>query len=349
MNTPEPTKNHTTTEEIIKKLPKLEQHIHIVGSTKPETLLGIIEDNGVEMPFKNLDDVKKFFQYGDFPHFLNVYSTVNDCITEPKYYERITYEMLESEAACNVKHVEAIFSANDHVRRGLDYGEMLDAINKGIRRAKRKWGITCTIRIDLVRNYGPEVGAKELGWIKKKGDNIVAVDLGGSENGFPPEPYEKVYKKASDLGLRLVAHAGEDAGPESIWGAIKTLNVERIGHGVTVVKDPTLLKEIKSRGITIEACPTSNLRIGAVKSVKEHPIRGFIKQGIRVSVNSDDPPMFNTDMNNEYLQLHRELGFTVDELMRISLDSVETSFLPEKRKNELRETFLREYRELKRS
>jgi len=335
------------TEDIIKKLPKVEQHIHIVGSTKPETLLSIIEDNGVEMPFKNLEEVQKFFQYGDFAHFLTVYSTVNDCITDPKYYERITYEMLESEAACNVKHVEAIFSANDHVRRGLDYGEMLDAINKGIRRAKRKWRITCTIRVDLVRNYGPEVGAKELGWIKKRGDNIVAVDLGGSENGYPPEPYEKVYKKASDLGLHLVAHAGEDAGPESIWGAIKTLNVERIGHGTSAIKDPQLIKELKTRGIAIEACPTSNLRIGAIKTIKEHPIRHFIKQGINVSVNSDAPPMFNTDINNEYLQLHKEQGFSVDELMRISLDSIETSFLARKKKDELRETFLKEYRELK--
>ncbi len=334
-------------EEKIRKLPKLEQHIHIVGSTKPETLLSIIDDNGVEMPFKNLDDVKKFFVYGDFNHFLTVYSTVNDCITEPKYYERITYEMLESEVACNVKHVEAIFSANDHVRRGLDYGEMLDAINKGISRAKRKWGITCSIRVDLVRNYGPDVAVKELGWIKKKGDNVVAIDLGGSENGFPPEPYEKIYRKARELGLHLVAHAGEDAGPESIWGAIKTLNVERIGHGVAAIRDPNLIKELRQRRITIEACPTSNLRIGAVKSIKEHPIRSFINSCIPVTLNSDDPPMFNTDINNEYLQLHKEQGFTLDELMRISIDAVETSFLPDKKKVELRVDFLEEYRNLK--
>ena len=334
------------TEEIIKRLPKLEQHIHIVGSTKPETLLAIIEDNGVKMPFKNIDEAKSFFQYSDLPHFISVYSTVNDCITDEKYYERITYEMLESDAACNVKHVEAIFSANDHVRRGLDYGEILDAINRGIRRAKRKFGITCTIRVDLVRNYGPEVALTELDWIRGKGDNIVAVDLGGSENGFPPEPYEKAYKKASDLGLHLVAHAGEAAGPESVWGAVKTLGVERIGHGVTAATDPALLKEIRNRGIAIETCPLSNLRTGAIKSIKDHPIRSFIKQGINVSVNSDDPPMFNTDINNEYLQLHNELGFSVDELMRISLDSIETSFLPNKKKEELREKFLKEYREL---
>lgn len=334
------------TEEIIKRLPKLEQHIHIVGSIKPETLLGIMEDNGVEMPFKTLEEIRNFFQYSDFSHFISVYSTVNDCITDAKYYERITYEMLESEAACNVKHVEAIFSANDHVRRGIDYGEMLDAINKGIRRAKRKFVIGCTIRVDLVRNYGPEVAVKELDWIRKKGDNIVAVDLGGSEEGFPPEPYEKVYRKARDLGLHLVAHAGETSGPESVWGAVKTLGVERIGHGVTAATDLALLREIKTRGIAIETCPISNLRTGAIRSVKDHPIRNFIKQGISVSINSDDPSMFNTDINNDYLLLHRELGFTVDELMRISLDSIETSFLPTKKKEELREGFLKEYREL---
>ncbi len=334
------------TEELIRRLPKLEQHVHIVGSTKPETLLHIIEDSGAETKLKNLDDIKGFFQYSDFPHFISVYSTVNDCIIDEKYYEQITYEMLESDAACNVKHVEAIFSANDHVRRGLDYGKMLDAINRGIRRAKRKWGITCTIRVDLVRNYGPESALKQLGWLRKKGDNIVAVDIGGSENGFPPEPYEKVYKKAKDLGLHLVAHAGEAAGPESVWGAVKTLGVERIGHGVTAASDPELIKELRTRGIGIETCPVSNLRTGAIKVVKEHPIRTFIRNGIKVSVNSDDPPMFNTEMNNEYLQLHRELGFSVDELMRISLDSIETSFLPVKKKEELRGKFLEEYRAL---
>ncbi|MGD0803657.1 MAG: adenosine deaminase [Candidatus Bathyarchaeia archaeon] len=332
--------------ETIKRLPKIEQHVHIVGSTKPETLLSIIEDSGAKTPFNSLEDIRQFFQYRDFPHFISVYSTVNDCITDEKYYERITFEMLESDVSSNVKHVEAIFSPNDHVRRGLDYGKMLDAVNKGIRRAKKKFGITCTIRVDLVRNYGPETAMKELDWIRKKGDNIVAIDIGGSEDGFPPEPYDLVYKKAKDLGLHLVAHAGEAAGPESVWGAVKTLDVERIGHATTAVKDLSLLREIRKRGITIETCPVSNLRTGAIKTIKEHPIRSFIRHGIRVSVNSDDPPMFNTDMNNEYLQLHSELGFSVDELMRIGLDSVETSFLPAKKKGELREEFLKEYREL---
>lgn len=334
------------TEARIKALPKLEQHVHIVGSTKPETLLSIIEDSGINTSFKSLEDIRRFFQYRDFSHFISVYSTVNDCIIDEKYYERITYEMLQSDALCNVKHVEAIFSPNDHVRRGLDYFKMLNAINRGVRKAKRNLGISCTIRVDLVRNYGPQVGMKVLDWIEEKSDNIVAVDIGGSENGFPPEPYANVYKRAKEMGLHLVAHAGEAAGPRSIWGAIETLGVERIGHGVAAAEEPKLLEALRTRGVAIETCPISNLRTAAIKKFQDHPIKRFIENGIKVSVNSDDPPMFGTDMNNEYLQLYKEQNFKLVELFRISLDSVETSFLPEKRKEEFRREFLREYERL---
>ncbi len=337
------------TEEIVKALPKLEQHIHIVGSVQPETLLWLIEDSGVESGLETLEDVERFFQYSDFAHFIRVYGAVNDSITHEKYYERITYEMLESDARCNVKHVEALFSANDHVRRGLNYGLMVDAINRGIRRARRDYGITCTIRVDLVRNYGPEVGMRVLDWIAGKGDNIVAVDIGGSELEFPPGPYREVYKRARRMGLHLVAHAGEGAGPDYVWQAINDLGVERIGHGTAAGRDPELLRVLSERGIGVEACPLSNLRTNVIASIGEHPIREFMERGIKVSVNSDDPPMFNTDMNNEYLALHRELSFTVPELYRISLNALETSFLPEDRKAQLRETFQREYGRLAQS
>ncbi|MBN2336883.1 hypothetical protein JXL21_15110, partial [Candidatus Bathyarchaeota archaeon] len=145
-------------EETIKALPKLEQHVHIVGSTRPETFLWLIHDSGVDLPYETVEDLKQFYSYKDFPHFLEVYSTVNGSITKESHYERLTYEMMESQAACNVRHVEALFSVYDHVGRGLDYGLMVDAINRGIRRGTRDLGVTGTIRIDLVRNYGPEIG-----------------------------------------------------------------------------------------------------------------------------------------------------------------------------------------------
>lgn len=325
--------------ELIRALPKAEQHIHIVGATRPETLLWLMEESGRDAPFENLEEVERFFQYSDFDHFISVYSTVSKFIVDEGQFERITYEMLEDDARCNVRYVEASFSAPDHVRQGLDYGLMLDAINRGVRRAREDFAIECNLRIDLVRNYGPDYGMEVLDWIEEKGDNIVAVDIGGSERGFPPEPYKPVYSRAREMGLHLVAHAGEAAGPESIWGAVKHLDVERIGHGTAAIKDPDLMTHLRDNGVTVETCPVSNVRTNAVPSVREHPVRAFYDMGIRVTVNSDDPSMFGTDMNNEYVQLHEQLGFTVPDLFQISLNAVDSAFLPEEEKMKLREKF----------
>jgi len=330
------------TEDQIKALPKLEQHIHIVGSVRPETLLWLVEEAGVEFP-SSLEEVEQFFRYKDFDHFISVYSKVNDCITDERQFERIVFEMLEMEAKSNVKHVEAIFSTYDHVRRGLNHGSMIKALNRGIRKAREELGIGCTIRVDLVRNYGPEIGMKVLNLIEEEHENIVAIDLGGSEGGFPPAPYKDVFKRAKEMGLRLVAHAGEVSGPRSIWDTINYLNVERIGHGVSATMDSQLLTVIKKQGITIEACPISNVKTGIVPSIIQHPIRRFYDEGLSVSVNSDDPSMFGTDMNHEYLQLQRELGFTVEDLFNISLNAVASSFLSETQKRRMIEQFQKEY------
>lgn len=334
------------TEERIKALPKAEQHIHIVGSTRPDTLLWLIEQGGLESPHGSVEDIRRFFQYRDFPHFISIYSTVVDCITKEDQFERITYEMLEDDARCNVRYVEASYSAPDHVRRDLDYGLTLDAINRAIRRGRRDFGIECNIRIDLVRNYGPETGMEVLDWIEEKGDNIVSIDIGGSEGEFPPKPFAPVYRRAKEMGLHLSAHAGEAAGPESIWDAVRHLGVERIGHGVAARRDPELMNYLRASDIAIEACPISNVKTGVVPSLREHPIRAFFDLSIKVTANSDDPSMFGTNMNNEYLQLHGELGFTIPELFGLSLNAVDSSFLPAKKRNEMRERFVEEYRKL---
>jgi len=330
-------------EELIRALPKVEQHVHIVGSTRPETLLWLIEQGDVEKPLRTIDDVRALFQFRDFPQFISVYSTVVECITRESQFERITYELLESDARCNVRYVEASFSAADHVRKGLDYGRMLDAINRGISRARADFKIECNIRIDLVRNYGPKAGMEVLDWIERKNDNVVSVDLGGSEEGFPPGPFAPVYRRAREMGLHLVAHAGEAAGPQSIWDAVRKLGVEHIGHGLAAIGDPRLTDYLRRRRVTVEMCPMSNVRTGVAPSLAKHPIKVFVESGLRVTVSTDDPSMFETDMNNEYLQLHRVLGFGAPELFKLSLNSLDSSFLPEERKIKMRESFVREY------
>jgi adenosine deaminase len=303
-------------------------------------------ESDVKRPFNTVEEVRDFFQYRDFPHFISVYCAVMSCITKEDWFERITYEMLESDARCNVRYVEASFSAPDHVLRNLDYGRMLDAINRGVSRARSDFGIECNLRIDVVRNYGPEVGMKVLDWIESKNDNVISIDLGGSEERFPPKPFASVYKRAKDMGLHLVAHAGEAAGAESIWDAVKCLGVERIGHGLAAYADSGLMDHLLKHGIGIEACPISNVRTGVVQSLEKHPVRAFFDRGLLVSVSTDDPSMFGTDMNNEYLQLHRRLNFTVPELFKISQNAINSSFLPEKRKTRMRESFMKEYQRL---
>ena len=330
-------------QEIIKALPKVEQHVHIIGSVYPDTLLWLNQHSDNKLPYLTSEELEEFYVYKDFSNFLDVYSAVNDLITHEKHYELITYEMLQNQHISNVRHVECIFSAYDHMHRGLDFHDMIYYINRAIRRANRDFKISCNIRIDLVRNYGPKIGQLVLDQIRSNHDNIVAIDTGGSEYGIRPSTYAKVYENARDMGLRLVAHQGEASNVEYVWECINYLKPDRIGHAVAGANDQELLSKMARKGISIETCPISNLKTGAVKSLKEHPIKKFIEAGIKVSVNTDDPPMFDTDMNNEYLLLHSVLGFSIDDLFNISIDSIQTSFLEGYEKRILSKKFVDEY------
>ncbi len=334
-------------EKAIRGLPKLELHIHTLGSIRPGTLLAVIEDAGIDSPYESAEDIERLFQYRDFTHFISIYSQVVDYITKESHFERIVYEMLEDCARCNVRYVEASFSAHDHIERGMEFSVMIDALNRGIRKAKKQLGVESNIRIDLVRNAGPDAGMKVLDMIEEKPDKIVSVDIGGSEDKVPPKPFAPVYQRAKRMGLHLVAHAGEAAGPQSIWDAVNHLSVERIGHGVSAREDPELMKHLKNKQIALEMCPVSNVRTGVVSEIASHPIREFSDFGLLVTVNSDDPSFFHTDLNNEFIQLHRHLDFSMDELLQISLNSIEVSFLPEERKAQLRESFKHEYERLR--
>ena len=330
-------------EAAIRGLPKIEQHVHILGSIRPRTLLSIIEREGLEPPFDSEEDLLAHFQYTDFPHFIEIYKGIIDYVCDERYFEQITYEMLESCSKSNVHYVEASFSAVDHTHVGLDFFKMIDAINDGIRRAEQDFPIEANIRIDLVRNFGPERGMEMLDLIEQKPDNIISVDIGGSEQRFPPKPFAPVYARAKEMGLHLVAHAGEAAGPQSIWDAVSLLNVERIGHGVSAKDDPELLRFLAQKGVVVETCPISNVRTGAVPDIRSHPIRTFIESGISVTVNSDDPSLFHTDMNNEYLQLYQHLHFKLDELFQLSLNGINSSFISDTRKHQLQESFTEKF------
>lgn len=323
----------------IRALPKVELHVHILGSIRPETLLSIIEADGVKAPYTTKEEIIKRFEYSDFENFIKSYMEIVEYIIDERHFERITYEMLENCAQSNVNYVEASFSPRDHIPMGLDFDRMIDSINKGIQRAKHDFGVETNIRIDIVRSSTTEQAMEILDFIENKPDNIISVDLGGNEAQDPPGPFAEPYKRATTLGLHRVAHAGEASGPESIWQAIQFLDVERIGHGITARQDPELVEYLKRERIAIEMCPVSNLRTGVVSSITEHPIREFYDKGLLVTVNSDDPSLFHTDMNNEYIQIHEHLNFSLAELFQISLNGIQTAFISDNRKLEMKQQF----------
>jgi adenosine deaminase len=332
--------------EAIKALPKVELHVHILGSIQPSTLLSIIREEGFDTPYSNVEDIIQRFQYTDFTHFIEVYMEIVGYISEETHFEHITFDMLKQCSECNTRYVEASFSPRDHLQHNLEFSKMVGAINKGIDRARESFGIETNIRIDLVRSSTQDEASEILDYIEKTPHNIVSIDIGGDETRFPPKPFAEVFVRAREMGLHLTSHAGEASGPQSIWDAIEFLQVERIGHGVTAREDPKLVAYLKEKQIGIEMNPVSNVRTGVVRSIQDHPIREFYDTGLLVTINSDDPSLFHTDLNNEFIQIHKHLGFSMQEMFQLSLNGIETAFIDEAKKTELRDSFSEEYNQI---
>ena len=199
--------------DIIRSLPKVELHVHILGSLRPETLLTIIEEDKIKAPYTSVKQIVKRYEYTDFLNFIKIYMEAVSYIRDERHFEQITYEMLENCAKSNVHYVEASFSPRDHIPNGLKFDRISEYINKGVKRAKKDFGIETNLRVDLVRNSTFDEGMEILDFIEKTPDNIVSIDLGGKES-FPPSRFREHYKRVTKLGLHRVAHAGEAEGPE---------------------------------------------------------------------------------------------------------------------------------------
>jgi adenosine deaminase len=332
--------------EGIKALPKVELHVHILGSIQPSTLLNIIREEGFDTPYNTVEDIKQRFHFTDFMNFIEVYWEIVGYISDEKHFEHITYDMLKACSECNTRYVEASFSPRDHLHHNLEFSKMVSAINKGIDRTRESFGVETNIRVDIVRSSTQDEAMEVLDFIERNPYNIVSVDIGGNETAFPPKPFAEVYARAREMGLHLVAHAGEAAGPQSVWDAIEFLKVERIGHGISARDDPKLIAYLKKKQIGIEMSPVSNVRTGVVKSIQDHPIREFYDKGLLVTVSSDDPSLFHTDLNNEFIQIHKHQGFSVTELFQLSLNGIETAFIDDEKKRRMRESFTKEFRHI---
>jgi adenosine deaminase len=331
-------------QHFIHDMPKVELHVHLEGSIRPATLLTLAQKNGVTLPAGDLAGLQEFYRFTDFDHFIRVYFTISSCLKTVADFSLIAYEFGADMARQNIRYAEVTFTPHTHfVNTGLPFDELLAALNDGRSRAQRDFGVEFRWILDIVRD-DPDSRHKVATWAAAGADRgVVGLGLGGTERGHPAEWFADAYALAREAGLHSVPHAGEAAGPTSVWAAIRSLGAERIGHGVQSVKDPELVEYLRQQQIPLEVCPTSNLCLGAYTTYKEHPLRWMWDQGLYVTVNSDDPPMFNTDLVREFEVLAEQMGFTAAEMEQLSMNALRASFLSAPRKAELEKAFLSDF------
>ena len=336
-------------ESFLLRLPKVELHVHLEGAMRPAVLLELARRNGVDLPARDENGLKRWFQFRDFEHFVEVYLTCSRALRSPEDFHLLALDFLAEQAVQNVVYSEVHFTISTHLAAGRDGAGIRQALAEAIREGEKRWGVTMRLIPDIVRNVGVAPADQTLEWAladHAQGGDVVALGLSGSEARFPNEPFREHFAAARRAGLHCVAHAGEHAGPESIRSVLEVCGAERIGHGVRAVEDPTLVADLAARRIPLEVCPTSNLCLKVVPTLADHPFDRLRQAGVPLSVNSDDPPFFNTNLTREYLHLARTFGYGKEDLARLALAGLHHSFLPPEEKQMHEQKFRQRFAEL---
>ncbi len=339
--------------QYLQEAPKAELHVHLEGSVRPTTLLTLTKRNAISLPVDSVEKLQQWFTFRDFNHFIQIYFTISHCLKQAEDYELIVYEFAEEMARQHVRYAEVTFSPCTHqFSLGVPFDVYFAGLTRGRERAFQDFNVEINWVFDIVRNMCHESGvSKNADYtlsVAKEGmaNGVVALGLGGSEAGHPPEWFARWFEQARSIGLHSTPHAGEVVGPESVWGAIKTLNAERIGHGVRSAEDPHLLEYLAEKRIPLEVNPTSNIALGVYPDYQHHSLPLLLAAGIPIAINSDDPPLFNTTLNNEVSLLHSAFHLDLETINDILLNGVRYSFLPVVRKAELLTEFEQELRML---
>jgi len=315
-----------------KGVPKAELHIHIEAVISRETIKTLyLKKNGVEFTDS---DIAKLFDYSDLNGFIQAFLKVQDIFTSVDDFDLVFEDLKNYLLRNGVVHCEAFFAPSAFIKKGFSYKEMTENFHKNCKKIFDETGITVRLMGDVSRTFGLENAENNFKMFKENPfDEFIGIGLGGAEQKGPSKEFGPVFEKALAAGYHAVAHAGEDVGPESIWDALNICHAERIGHGITAIKDEKLMAYMAEHKIPVEVCPTSNTFTKAVvKKMEEHPIRQFFDNKMVVTVNTDDPIFFGVELLEEYYNLYSKLNFTESELKQVIINSFEASFLSEKEK-----------------
>ena len=334
--------------EFIRSLPKAELHLHLEGTVDPATLSELSRRHPTPLSTDNNrytnieesgrvftdEEARALYDYTSFTGFLLAFKTVTEKLRTAEDYELVTYRMMQKLAAQNVRHAEVFVSVGVVFWRGGEFAPLFEGLESGRERGERDFGVSVYWIFDAARHFGVEQARRVVEEaIRFRHRKVIGIGLGGDERRGAPAQFRNLYDLARNNGIRLTIHAGETVGPESIWGAIQELRVDRIGHGLHAIEDPDLVRYLAEHQIPVELCITSNVMTGCCNSLEEHPVRKLFDAGVQVTLNTDDPEMFHTSVNREYQIAQQVFGFSDEELRELARNSFRASFLPEEQKH----------------
>lgn len=335
--------------DIVCRMPKVELHTHIEGSVRPRTILELARQYDIELPaetVRSLRDKISMKKGENLLDFLKKFDCFRFVFDKPETLRRIAYESIQDNARDNVRYTELRMNPLKHPDI-LSIQKVLDAVLDGMERAKSDFGVDAGFIVSINRGYDVD-SAMEVAKaaVARKNRGVVGLDLAGDEIHNPPEKFKKVFQYAKSHGLKVTIHAGEAVGPESIRKAVEVCKADRIGHGVRVQEDPELMALLKKKGTLLELCPSSNIQLGIVKNMQSYPLARYYRDGMRVSINTDDRQIFGVSLTGEYLKVARASGLSLQDLQHIAIESLEGAFLPGSRKRTLLNEFVKEFNRL---
>lgn len=314
---------------VLRAMPKAELHIHIEGSLEPELIFALARRNGVALPYASVEDLRAAYAFTDLQSFLDIYyAGASVLLTEQDFFD-MAWAYLGKATAENVVHTEIFFDPQTHTLRGVPMGTVIQGLQRACQQAHQTWGLSAQLILCFLRHLSEEEAFATLQAALPYRDAFIGVGLDSSEKGHPPEKFERVFARCRELGLRVVAHAGEEGPPAYVWSALDTLKVERIDHGVQSIHDPALMQRLAQTRMPLTVCPLSNIKLCVFPDMTQHNMKQLLDGGLCVTVNSDDPAYFGGYLNENFVQLFSALGLGVREAYQLAFNSFEASFVDE--------------------
>ncbi len=321
--------------DFIAKMPKAELHLHIEGSFEPELMFAIAQRNKVKTKFDSVEAVKEAYNFNNLQDFLDIYYEGAQVLLEEEDFFDLTWAYMQRIHAQNVIHTEIFFDPQSHTDRGVAFAKVIDGISNALHKAKHELGISSRLIMCFLRHLEESEAEKTLEMALPFKHKIYGVGLDSSEMGHPPSKFKNVFAKAIEEGFVAVAHAGEEGPAEYIWEALDLLHISRLDHGNRSIDDPKLMERLAAEKMALTVCPLSNLKLCVVDDLKDHPLRKLMQNGLKVTVNSDDPAYFGGYMNENFWAITEALDLSKEELYTLSRNAFEASFVSDKRKMEM--------------